>query len=155
MNYCMIRWELLAGVECIKHFREYLNVQRFQLKTVYASLRWLLQFKHPEEKNTRSIDNFEIEHRKGEQRRNSRALPRLPWPIECKYCSEVERSEWKIDIRLMQLEVDGEWEPCVKRRNQLNNADLERNMGLRDAETTPFKTEMAKESPVARGYWVQ
>ena len=47
-NYCVIRRELLAVVECVKHYHKYLYGQHFQLRSDHSALRWLLQFKQPE-----------------------------------------------------------------------------------------------------------
>ena len=43
-SYCVTRRELLAVLECIKHYHKYLYGQHFTLRTDHAALRWLLQF---------------------------------------------------------------------------------------------------------------
>ena len=47
-NYCVTRRELLALLECIKHYHKYLYGQHFLLRTDHSALWWLLQFKNPE-----------------------------------------------------------------------------------------------------------
>lgn len=53
---------------------------------------------------------------------------------------QVERSEGVFDVRLMQLQPDDELELNAM-RSQLNDVDA--------------KNEMAKESPMAKPYWVK
>ena len=55
-NYCVTRRELLAVLECIKHYHKYLYGQHFLLKTDHSALRWLLQFKIPEGQLARWIE---------------------------------------------------------------------------------------------------
>lgn len=78
-NYCVTRKELLAVVECVKHFHKYLYGQRFLLRTDHAALKWLLQFKNPEGQIARWIERlqnyeFETEHRKGIHHKNKRCI---------------------------------------------------------------------------------
>ena len=47
-NYCVTRRELLAIVKAIRRFHPYLYGRSFTIRTDYAALRWLLNFKCPE-----------------------------------------------------------------------------------------------------------
>ncbi|GFU51231.1 retrovirus-related Pol polyprotein from transposon 17.6 [Trichonephila clavipes] len=49
-NYRVTRKELLAVVNAVEHFHSYLYGGRFLLRTVHASLTWLLNFKKSEAK---------------------------------------------------------------------------------------------------------
>lgn len=67
-NYCVIRKELLAVVEAVKHCHHYLYGGHFRIRTDHGALRWLLSFKSPEGQVARWIEmlgtyNLEIEHR--------------------------------------------------------------------------------------------
>ncbi|KAJ8391351.1 hypothetical protein AAFF_G00089810 [Aldrovandia affinis] len=46
-NYCVTRRELLAVIAALRHFRPYLHVTRFLVRTDHASLTWLMNFKNP------------------------------------------------------------------------------------------------------------
>ncbi|XP_049302045.1 uncharacterized protein LOC105225932 isoform X1 [Bactrocera dorsalis] len=110
-NYCVTLKELLAVVECVKHFHKYLYGQRFLLRTDHAALKWLLQFKNPEGQIARWIErlqnyDFETEHRKGIHHKNADALSRRPCPLECKHCSKSEGKEGIIDVRLLNIEPE-------------------------------------------------
>lgn len=45
-NYCVTRRELLAVLECVKHYHKYLYGQHFILRTDHSALRWLMQALH-------------------------------------------------------------------------------------------------------------
>ena len=45
-RYCVIRKELLAVVNYVKHFRHYLYGKRFTLRTDHGSLRWIWPISH-------------------------------------------------------------------------------------------------------------
>ena len=47
-TYYMTRQELLAVVVAVRHFRPYLQGKWFLAQTDHASLKWLLNIKHPE-----------------------------------------------------------------------------------------------------------
>ena len=47
-NYCVTRKELLAVVKVMEKFYYCLYGRLFVLRTDHASLKWLLNFKHPE-----------------------------------------------------------------------------------------------------------
>ena len=48
-NYCVTCRELLAVVEFLKEFRHYLGRRPVTVRTDHGSLRWLFNFKNPEQ----------------------------------------------------------------------------------------------------------
>lgn len=46
-RYCVTRRELLAIVQYIKHFHDYLYGTQFLVRTDHGALNWLLNFKNP------------------------------------------------------------------------------------------------------------
>ena len=125
-NYCVTRRELLAIVDSIKHFHKYLYGQKFLLKTDHAALKWLLNFKNPEEQVARWIERlqsyeFEIQHRKGEQHKNADALSRRPCNDECKYCIRMEGKEINNQCFQVRFQIDDTWSDEVIRDEQLKD----------------------------------
>ena len=98
-HYCVTRRELLAVVKAIKHFHAYLYGRMFVNRTDHSALRWLLNFRHPEDQIARWIEslqqyNFTIEHRPGARHGNADALSRRPcWRDTCKHCERLESQE--------------------------------------------------------------
>uniref|UniRef100_W8B595 RNA-directed DNA polymerase n=1 Tax=Ceratitis capitata TaxID=7213 RepID=W8B595_CERCA len=159
-NYCVTRRELLALVDCIKHFHKYLYGQHFRVRTDHAALKWLLQFKNPEGQLARWIErlqsyDFAIEHRKGNTHGNADAMSRRPCSIECKHCSKAEGKEDIIDVRLMKVTQAEEWEASNLRKCQQEDPDLELVMHGLEVNRRPSKEQMAAESPIAKAYWAQ
>ncbi|GBM11574.1 Retrovirus-related Pol polyprotein from transposon 297 [Araneus ventricosus] len=108
-NYCVTRKELLAIVKSIDHFHHYLHGRKFLLRTDYASLRWLLNFKEPEGQIARWIQrlqeyDFEIQHRKGTTHGSAIALSRRPCKESCKQCTNAEKKfgmETDISVKVL------------------------------------------------------
>uniref|UniRef100_A0A3P9LNX3 ribonuclease H n=1 Tax=Oryzias latipes TaxID=8090 RepID=A0A3P9LNX3_ORYLA len=98
-NYCVTRWELLAIILAVRHFRPYLHGTKFRLRTDHASLTWMLNFKQPEGQVARWLEilqeyAFEVQHRPGHQHSNADALSRRPcFTDECRYCLRQEERE--------------------------------------------------------------
>ncbi|GBN37554.1 Retrovirus-related Pol polyprotein from transposon 297 [Araneus ventricosus] len=129
-NYCVTRKELLAIVKSIEHFHHYLYGRKFLLRTNYASLRWLLNFREPEGQIARWIQrlqeyDFEIQHRKGTSHRNADALSRRPCKENCKHCTNAIE------------------DPAIR-------PILERKL---NSEDRPSWQEIAPESPATKRYW--
>ena len=66
-RYCATKRELLAVVKFVKYYRTYLWGRHFMVSTDHASLRWLLNFKDPEDMLARWLSvldtyDFEIVH---------------------------------------------------------------------------------------------
>ncbi len=91
-NDCVTRWELLAVLLLVRHFRPYLLGARFTLRTDHASLTWMLNFRQPESQVARWVEilqgyEFKVQHRPGWQHANADALSRRPCLTdECRYC---------------------------------------------------------------------
>ena len=93
-KYCVTRKELLAVVQFVKHFKHYLYGRRFLVRTDHSSLRWLINFRNPENQLARWLEvlarwlevlsqyEFDIQHRSGRLHGNADALSRIP----CKQC---------------------------------------------------------------------
>ncbi|KAL5471331.1 hypothetical protein EMCRGX_G029435 [Ephydatia muelleri] len=86
-RYCVTRKELLAAVEFIHHFRQYLLGREFTLRTDHSSLVWLRNFKEPESQLARWLEklqeySFSVVHRQGTKHGNADALSRVP----CRQC---------------------------------------------------------------------
>ena len=83
-RYCVTRKELLAVVEFVHHFRQYLLGREFTLRTDHGSLVWVRNFKEPEGQLARWLEkleehNFTIIHRRGSLHSNADALSRVPY----------------------------------------------------------------------------
>eukprot|EP00731_Ephydatia_muelleri_P014390 Em0008g110a len=90
-RYCVTRRELLAVVEFVKHFREYLLGRRFTLRTDHGSLVWLKNFKEPEGQLARWLErleeyDFTVVHRQGSLHNT---LSRIP----CRQCGRSSHSK--------------------------------------------------------------
>ena len=100
-SYCTTYKELLAVRLFVEHFRCYLYLTEFTVRTDHASLTWLKNFDNPEGMVLRWIaylDTFNIkwEHRKGLLHGNADGLSRQPPPKrKCKYkeCPDCGISE--------------------------------------------------------------
>lgn len=95
-NYCVTRRELLAIVDSIRSFHQYLYGQKFVVRTDHASLRWLLSFKDLEGQLARWLErlqqyDFEPIYRSGVSHGNADGLSRRPCQnFFCKYCERVD-----------------------------------------------------------------
>lgn len=119
-NYCVTRRELLAVVVSVEHFRHYLLGREFIIRTDHASLKWLINFKNPEDQLARWLEilfqyNFKIMHRPGQNHGNADALSRRP--CSCGYCNKLnkksEDSETKFVFRtIINSNDDFDWFKC-------------------------------------------
>jgi hypothetical protein len=124
-QYCVTRRELLAIVNAIKHFHNYLYGRRFTVRTDHGSLRWLLNFKLVEGQLARwltflsAYDNV-IEYRQGKIHNNADALSRRPChDILCKYCDRLEErcnETMKIDQNNETCKWDDRFEGVQRQR---------------------------------------
>ena len=159
-NYCVTRRELLAIVDSIKHFHKYLYGQKFLLRTDHAALKWLLNFKNPEEQVARWIERlqsyeFEIQHRKGEQHKNADALSRRPCNDECKYCIRMEGKEINNQCFQVRFQIDDTWSDEVIRDEQLKDDDIGPILRWMEEGKKPDWQEISELSPATKSYWAQ
>merc|ERR1711893_274924 len=83
-NYCVTRWELLAVVYFVGHYKYYLaGGKPFTIRTDHASLRWMMNQKEPEHQLARwyarlsAYKPFEFQHRPGKKHANADSMSRL------------------------------------------------------------------------------
>ena len=96
-RYCVTRRELLAIVEFVQHFRQYLLGRQFTLRTDHGSLVWIRNFKEPEGQVARWLErlaeyDFAVVHRRGSQHSNADALSRLP----CRQCGRSDETQEEV-----------------------------------------------------------
>ena len=77
-RYCVTRRELLAIVEFVQHFRQYLLGRQFTLRTDHGSLVWVRNFKEPEGQLARWLERLELHS--DPQTRLSTLQCRCPFP---------------------------------------------------------------------------
>ena len=82
-KYSTTRKELLAVVTFIEHFRHYLAVKPFTLRSDHSPLRWLHNFHEPTGQLARLLErladfNYTIQHRPGKSHGNADGLSRRP-----------------------------------------------------------------------------
>ena len=93
-NYCVTRKELLAIVDSVKHFHQYLYGSKCTVRTDHGSLAWLMRFSNPESQLARWIETLSmyditIKYRPGRMNANADGLSRIPCDM-CHYCSKQE-----------------------------------------------------------------
>lgn len=82
-NYCTTRRDLLAVVEFVSHFRQYLLGRPFTVRTDHSSLRWLTRLREPEGQLACWLEklaeyDFQVLHCPGRHHQNADALSRRP-----------------------------------------------------------------------------
>ena len=106
-NYCVTRQELLAVVKAMKHFRPYLYVTQFKLRTDHASVRWLCRRHEPSAQVARWLEilsafNYQLEHKAGKHHGNAEGLSSQSQCLDCKQCAAIElrdRSPSRAEIK--------------------------------------------------------
>ena len=93
-NYCVTRKELLAIVDSVKHFHQYLYGSKCTVRTDHGSLAWLMRFSNPESQLARWIEtlfmyDITIKYRPRRMNANADGLSRIPCDM-CHYCSKQE-----------------------------------------------------------------
>ena len=96
-NYCTTMRELLAVVVFVKQFHHFLASNHFLLRTDHASLKWLMNFKEPQDMLARWLSilgsyDFEIQHRSGVLHGNADALSRYPRRCKRQDCGDCARN---------------------------------------------------------------
>lgn len=163
-NYCVTRKELLAVVEFLKKFRQYLYGQKTTVRTDHGALRWLLNFKDPQGQMARWLQviaeyDIEIIHRAGRSHANADSLSRRPCP-QCK--RDVEESagfEVQAGPGNGRAEVN-----AVTLAPSITNAHLNQEQtedssikwilnGKQQSKDRPEWSSMASKSSVEKSYW--
>ena len=107
-NYDVTRRELLAIVNGLKTFKQYLLGRHFVVRTDHAALQWLRKTPEPMGQQARWLTfieqfHFEIQHRIGTKHGNADSLSRRPEDDE--YHARVTRSE-ETDVKQRVSGVD-------------------------------------------------
>jgi hypothetical protein len=123
-NYCVTRRELLGVRDAIRHFKHYIYGTNFTVRTDHSSLKWLINYKDPQDQVARwllelSCYNFRVIHRPGDKHGNADGLSR---PI-CKQCKQkvddIEEitpgSEFTVEFPVQPREA----EALVKKSNKV------------------------------------
>ena len=96
-------------MEFVKHFRHYLQGQKFRIRTDHAPLRSVLKVKEPDAQLARWIEflspfEYEIEYWEGQRHTNADAMSRGPRSEGCKWCKEWKKAEQLISAAV-QIEI--------------------------------------------------
>ena len=95
-NYCVTRRELLAVVNGLKTYKQFLLGRPFVIRTDHSALRWLQKTPEPLAQQARWLAfieqfQFEIVHRPGHRHGNADGLSRRPEPCkQCDHCNAVQ-----------------------------------------------------------------
>ena len=126
-RYCVTRKELLAVVEFVHHFRQYLLGREFTLRTDHGSLVWIRNFKEPEGQLARWLErlqeyNFTVVHRQGLRHCNADALSRVP----CRQCGRDEdiESENTVMVGVVSNPFQ-KYTPAEMRQMQLDDTTIQ------------------------------
>ena len=126
-RYCVTRKELLAVVDIVHHFRQYLLGREFTLRTDHGSLVWIRNFKEPEGQLARWLErlqeyNFTVVHRQGLRHCNANALSRVP----CRQCGRDEdiESENTVMVGVVSNPFQ-KYTPAEMRQMQLDDTTIQ------------------------------
>ncbi|MCW4335043.1 MAG: RNase H-like domain-containing protein [Candidatus Thiodiazotropha endolucinida] len=138
-QYCVTRRELLAIVEAVKHFHQYLYGVSFIVRTDHGAISWLRNFRNPSGILARWLEvlssyRFEIKFRAGSRNLNADGLSRRPCSscVHCEKREQEERDE-QLKSRLTSTSVVD---------TKIRNREM---LCLGTGEITPKRTEEVKE----------
>ena len=158
-NYCVTRRELLAVVDSIKSFHQYLYGRKFLVRSDHVSLRWLMSFKELEGQLARWLErlqqyDFEVLHRKGVAHKNADSLSRRPCAEnKCNYCSKVELKENRDSFDLVRRIVFEENDFKKFREQQLNDQAIAVILQGKEVGRRPSLQEISLLEVSAKIYW--
>ena len=130
-NYCVTPKELLAVMDSVKHFHQYLYGSKCTVRTDHGSLAWLMRFSNPESQlarwiGTLSMYDITIRYRPGRMNANEDGLSRIPCDM-CHYCSKQE------DLRAQRtVKKTISHESCRKMTLRSNTQTVEENDTLEE-----------------------
>ena len=110
-NYSVTSKELLAIVNFISQFQQYLLGCTFTLHTDHSSLTWFRNFKQPEGQLARWLEkleefSFTVQHRPGRKHNNADSLSHLNTSLHVNATTSSETVSWGMttsEIRTLQL----------------------------------------------------
>ena len=160
-NYCVTRRELLAIVESVRHFHQYLYGSKFTIRSDHSALQWLQNLKDPEGQLARWLArlgqyDYHVRHRPGQQHINADALSRRPCSHTCRHCSRHEAASGNT-CRLTKITSSvtegGQQDIRSAQRSDTELAPLMRL--LEHNINKPDWNHVASTSRVTKIYWTQ
>ena len=153
-KYCVTRKELLAVVHFVKHFRHYLYGRQFLVRTDHSSLRWLMQFKNPQNQLARWLEilsefDFQIQHRPGRQHSNADALSRIP----CRQCGF--HTDWEKETCSVNRVTSVSADTMSLQSLQSDDKDLQRLRSWLECKARPDSEEVQGESYYLKSLYSQ
>ena len=153
LNYAPTKGELYAVIFFIDHFKYYLALRPFRLRTDHRALVYLHSMQHPSGMiqrwlHTLSTYQFQVEHRAGTKHANADGLSRathIP-PNE----NEEELTDEKENI--FQLNQVSRWNPTHLRVAQENDTDIQPVKEALEKGEKPDEKELKSFSAVTRLY---
>ena len=166
-NYCTTHKELLAMVEAVLRFHQYLAGAPFLIRTDHASLQWLKSFKNPTGKLSRWIEKlapyqFTIQYRRGQEQGNADAMsrrPSRPCQQDCKTCSKMEKTEELSEadaVFLRWASVEPNWitETEIQKEQRLDTHIMPILLAVQEG-TKPHFQDIVEYGPITRCLWLQ
>ena len=152
-KYCVTRKELLAVIHFVKHFRHYLYGRKFLIRTDHSSLRWLMQFKDPQNQIARWLEilsefDFDVQHRPGRLHRNADALSRLP----CRQCGFHQGFDENATVSMVK---SVSYSPFSIKSLQENDGDLQKIKSWLDKNARPSSKELEADSYYVKSLYSQ
>ena len=166
-KYCVTRKELLAAVNFIKYFRNYLYGRPFILRVDHSALRWIRNFKEPEGQVARWLEilgtyDFKIQHRPGLKHGNADGMSRKP----CSQCgweddkisgvlnppaAHVQNISTSISDEVLTGHNEREY-----RQLQLNDPVIGKILQLKESKLKqPAWEEVSIENAEFKAYWAK
>ena len=166
-NYCVTRKELLAGVDFMMEFRQYLYGRILLWRTDHSALRWISNFKNAEGQLARWIStlaefNYEVEHRPGKKHINADSMSRMP----CHQCGREEGChelfpgkgrKWiktGEEHKCCVLAINPTWTLESLREEQMKDLDIKPIIEAKDTHSErPCWEAIASNSKITKIYW--
>ena len=102
IKLCTYRQELLAIIESLHKFKNFLLPKKFLIRCDHKPLESILSCKNPNAYLARQLEflgqfQFEISHRPGKKHRTADFVSRIPFcsDLKCKLCSNTQENDYK------------------------------------------------------------
>lgn len=166
-NYCTTHKELLAMVESVLRFHQYLAGAPFIIRTDHSSLQWLKSFKNPTGKLSRWIEKlasyqFQIIYRRGQDQGNADAMsrrPSRPCDPNCKTCKKMENHEKlqeadSVFLRWAQIEPQWLTQDELRKEQCLDQNIMPILVAVQEKKRPDFQ-DVVEYGPITRCLWLQ